>query len=306
MISDRLQAITKGSMFSRRLMLCLILFVVNIASWSSVRAQDVKLDVGVMYGEEGFEQRLDIFQPPRRDTPRAAIILIHGGAGRYGIRSDLYSYGMAFADAGYVVFNIDYRLHTDQDTNRWPAQLDDAQLAVRWIRANASLYNIDPDRICAIGHSFGGQLAALLGTRDAQADTSLVLGEYSSRVACVIDIAGSVDPSQPLRGIGTGEDVRLMGGTLAEMPEAYHDASPLAQVDANSAPFLILHGADDLAVPVEASRLMVDALHTAGVETVYVEYPSVDHFYWIIGGDRWSLVGPISLAFLERHLNPAS
>jgi dipeptidyl aminopeptidase/acylaminoacyl peptidase len=97
-----------------------------------------------------------------------------------------------------------------------------------------------------------------------------------------------------------------MGGTLAEMPEAYHDASPLAQVDANSAPFLILHGADDLAVPVEASRLMVDALHTAGVETVYVEYPSVDHFDWIFGAERWSLVGPMSLAFLERHLNPVN
>jgi hypothetical protein len=100
MNNDRLQAITKGSIFSRRLVLCLILIAVNIAAWSSVHAQDVRVEVGVTYGEDGLEQRLDVYQLPGRDITRAAIILIHGGAGRYGLRSDMSSFAMAFADAG--------------------------------------------------------------------------------------------------------------------------------------------------------------------------------------------------------------
>ncbi len=107
---------------------------------------------------------------------------------------------------------------------------------------------------------------------------------------------------------GPGDDLRvaLMGGTPSEVPERYNDASPLAQVSTDSAPFLIFHGADDEVVPVEESRQFVDALHQAGVAVVYVELPHADHFYWInyqeSGG--WSYVAPETLAFLERQLGP--
>jgi acetyl esterase/lipase len=272
------------------------------------RAQETERQ-GAVYGEvDGELLVVDVYQPLTSDVPRPAVILIHGGAGSYGGRSDLRNHAQALAEAGYVAFNIDYRLFGN-GRYPWPAQLDDVQLAVRWIRANADQYNVDPDQICSLGHSFGGQLAALLGVRDTPTDGDLPLGAYSSRVACVVDIAGSVDPSQPLEGDGSGADIRLMGGTPGEVPEAYRDASPLAQVSEDSAPFLIFHGTDDEIVPVEESRLLVEALHNAGVEVVYAEYPHADHFYWLsaFGSEGpWELVGPETLAFLGRHLQPPS
>ncbi len=264
----------------------------------------------VTYGEVGgAELILDVYQPTVSDTPLPAVILIHGGAGSFGDRSDLVDNAQGLAAAGYVAFNIEYRLLED-GKNPWPAQLDDTQLAVRWIRANAEQYNVDPDRICSLGHSFGGQLAALLGVRDTSTESDLTLGEFSSRVACVVDIAGSVDALQPeidetMQPLMT----LLYSGTPNEVPETYHDASPIAQVAAESAPFLIFHGADDEMVSVEQAREMVDALHKAGVEVVYAEYPHATHFYWInlfeIKGS-WDLIAPETLAFLGRHLHPAS
>jgi acetyl esterase/lipase len=259
----------------------------------------------VIYGEvEGVELVLDVYQPATSDNLLPAVILIHGGAGSFGDRSDMVDHSQGLAANGYVAFNIDYRL-LDGGKNPWPAQLEDAQLAVRWIRANAETYNVDPDRICSLGHSFGGQLAGLLGVRDTATDRDLPLGEYSSRVACVVSIAGGLDATRPYIDENVDAQMALYGGAPSQTMPARLDASPLAQVSADSAPFLIFHGADDENTPVEESRDMVDALHRAGVEVVYVEYPHATHFYWIsffeITGS-WDTVAPETLAFLGRHL----
>jgi acetyl esterase/lipase len=267
--------------------------------------QEIEPQTNVVYGVVAGESLLlDIYQPVAGEAPRPTVIVIHGGAGSYGDRSDLSEHAQALARAGYVAFNIEYRL-LDGGKNPWPAQLADVQLAVRWVRANAAQYNVDPNRIAALGHSFGGQLAALLGMRDTPDSSDLPLTAYSSRVACVVDIAGSVDPTQPLEDIGAGLDVQLMGGTASEVPARYRDASPLAQVSAETVPFLIFHGGDDEVVPVEESRRLVDALHKAGVTVVYIEYPHATHFYWLnfFNPGGWESVGPETLAFLGRCLH---
>ncbi|MBA3867541.1 MAG: alpha/beta hydrolase fold domain-containing protein [Anaerolineae bacterium] len=259
-----------------------------------------------VYGDVGgVELTLDVYEPPPSDSPRAAVILIHGGAGSFGDRSVEADRAEGLATNGYVAFNIDYRL-LDEGKNPWPAQIEDAQLAVRWIRANAAKYNVDPARICSLGHSFGGQLAALLGERETPTGDKVPLAEYSSKVACVVDIAGSLDSLRPINDVTLQSVVTgLYGGTAYEVRDNYLSASALAQVDANTAPFLIFHGADDENISVEESRQMVDALHRAGVEVVYVEYPHATHFYWIsffkIKGS-WDTVAPETLAFLGHHL----
>ncbi len=277
-----------------------------------MRAQDTVQTIKpktVTYGEMGGEKLvLDVYQPTANDTPRPAVIVIHGGAGSFGDRTEMAEYSQSLAAAGYVTFNIDYRL-LQGGKNPWPIQFDDAQLAVRWVRDNAALYNVDPDRICSLGHSFGGQLAALLGERDTPDSGDLPLSKYSSRVTCVIAIAASLDPTQPLKDVGVGLDVALMGGTAKEKPELYKDASALANVDNKTVPFLIFHGTDDEQVPVEEARLLVDALHKAGVEVTYTEYPHAKHFYWLNffePGERWNKVDLEILAFLDRHLHPAN
>ena len=263
----------------------------------------------VAYGEvKGEQLMLDVYEPAPSATPQPAIILIHGGAGSFGDRSDMADHAQGLAANGYVAFTIDYRLLNGLK-NRWPAQLDDAQLAVRWIRANAATYNIDPDRICSLGFSFGGQLAGLLGVRDTAKDSGLPLSEYSSKVVCVISIAGGVDAMHPSLDTLVKVEMDLYGGPPSETLAARLDASPLAQVNADSAPFLIFHGADDEDTSVDESRDMVDALHRAGVAVVYVEYPHATHFYWInffqFKGS-WDTVAPETLAFLGRHLKPTS
>src|SRR4051794_12416390 len=125
----------------------------------------------IVYGTiDGEDLELDVRLPPSRAEPRPAVILIHGGGlVQSGPTRIAHNHAAeALAAAGYVSFNIDYRLFQDDGTNPWPAQLDDVQRAVRWVRANAALYGVDPARIGAFGVSSGGQLAAFLGTRETR------------------------------------------------------------------------------------------------------------------------------------------
>jgi acetyl esterase/lipase len=93
------------------------------------------------------------------------------------------------ASAGYVVFNVDYRLSVGTtDNNPWPAQLDDVNAAFRWVQSNATAYGVDPERIGALGHSSGGQLAAFLGTRPISDRGDANPGTFPERVACVVDL----------------------------------------------------------------------------------------------------------------------
>jgi acetyl esterase/lipase len=210
---------------------------------------------------------------------------------------------MELAIAGYVAFGVGYRLF-DPDTgeNPWPAQLDDAQRAVRWVRANADTYCVDPDRLGAYGHSSGGTLSTAVGVRETRDDSDPDLAGISSRVACVVDISGDTDLTIPYPDTMWNDiNAAMLGGTPEEQPEAYRDASPLYQVDEESAPFLVLHGARDNDVPVEHSRRLVDSLRKAGVEVIYGEFPDADHFTTF---DWLGFNGPWTLAFFGLHLHP--
>lgn len=261
----------------------------------------VTRDVDVTYGEvDGEALLLDVYRPSARPEPRAAIIVIHGGGLSGGSRVSSAYLAEALAEAGYVTFNIEYRLFDfSEERYQWPAQLDDVQRAVRWVRANAEHYGVDPARVCAIGHSSGGHLAALLGVRDTRDNSDPALAAYPSRVTCVVDLAGDAD----LTDMAIAPDyIGILGGGPEEAPETYRDASPLFHVDAQTAPFLVVHGANDEFSPVEQARRLVAALQDAGVEVAYEEIPKGDH---IIAGD-WGTIGPFVLDFLERHLHPAN
>ena len=278
-----------------------------LASLDKASAQEATPEIGfergVVYGEvDGQELLLDVARPPHGDEPRPAMIVIHGGFLVVGGRGDIVQITAELARAGYVAVSIDYRLFSETTgANPWPAQLDDAQRAVRWVRASAGSYGVDPDRIGAIGHSAGGQLASMLGVRETREETDPELAAFSSRVQCVVSIAGYVDLTVPY----TYPDIdaltaATLGGTEDSPPSeaAYDDFSAISFVDEQTAPFLLFHGARDDLVPVEHSRRMAEALHEQGVEVVYAEFPDVEHF----GITGWPLIGPHTLAFLDRHL----
>jgi acetyl esterase/lipase len=260
----------------------------------------VNVERGVVYGVVAGEPLLlDVYRSPPYREPRPAVVLIHGGGMWTGSRAHMELPAQQLARAGYVAFSVDYRL-VDAATgrHRWPAQLDDVQRAVRWVRAHAADYGIDPMRVGAYGWSAGGQLASLLGTRDTR-DAAAPLASYPSRVACVVDLAGDVDLATYTQPPALPEVIALLGGTLQEVPERYRDASPLSWIDGRTAPFLVVHGDQDDVVPIEQSRRLVAALRAAGVDVQHVELAGASH-----EDLAWTRVGEPTLAFLDHHLRP--
>jgi acetyl esterase/lipase len=264
----------------------------------------VLVETDVVYGvADGQRLLLDVYRPRGRWGNRPAMILIHGGGWCAGSKSELRRFAFYLARYGFVGFAIDYRL-AGPDGNRYPAQIDDVQRAVRWVRKNAKAFRVDPSHVGAFGTSAGGHLAAVLGTRETRDDSDPALARVSSRVDCVVDTAGPTDltdPSAPPLSPRVLFAVDLWLGTSRERaPEVYRDASAVTHVSPAAAPFLIFHGVLDDVVPVEQSRRLYRALRGAGVEATLIEMEGTGHLLWY-GRDpqRWLSE---SVAFFRRHL----
>jgi acetyl esterase/lipase len=117
----------------------------------------ISVDKNVPYGEAGgIELLLDVYRPREREDSRPAMLLFHAGGMTFGSRHMMADPATKLAEAGYVAFAVAYRLYSPvNEANPWPAQIDDAQRAVRWVRANATTYRVDPERIASYGHSAG-------------------------------------------------------------------------------------------------------------------------------------------------------
>jgi acetyl esterase/lipase len=177
-----------------------------------------------------------------------------------------------------VAVSPDYRL---APADRFPAQVEDCKAAVRWLRANAATYHVNPDRIGAMGLSAGGHLACMLGVTDRKDGLEGAGGnpEQSSRVQAVVSFFGPTD----LRSPGFSKEaqanhlVPLLGGTVVEKAEAYRKASPVEYVHKDPPPFLFLHGGDDTVVPAHQSRQLAERLRQAGGKARVVIFPGEGH-----------------------------
>lgn len=230
------------------------------------------------------EMKLDLYHPSSPMGVSPGVVFIHGGAWTIGNKSGFRRQAAYLAAKGYVCVSIDYRLSQEAP---YPAALYDSKAAVRWMRANAAKYNIDPDRIAAVGGSSGGQLAALLGTT---ADVRTMEGDggdaqSSSRVQAVVAFNPLTDfvsmlPRTQSPKAATQAIVPFLGGTIAEVPEIYVSASPVAHVSATSAPFLFLHGTGDTTMPYGQSLEMIDALHSVGVRAELYSAKDANHGFF--------------------------
>lgn len=271
-------------------------------------AQNFKTELNVSYGTaDGQKLLLDIYEPTGKVSGlRPAMIVVHGGAWSAGDKEEFADISKALAGLGYVTFSINYRLVTPT-TNKWPAQLDDCQRAVRWVRAHASQYGIDPARIGALGGSAGGHLVACLGTMETRDNSDKDLAAYSSRVTCVVDMAGPTDftvdlAPQVAEGAWTNEQIAiLLGTTFAKNPGGVKAASPLFRVDAKSAPELIVHGRKDTVVPLDQAQRFADALKKAGVEAKLLV---LDCGHGFEGTESLALFLVEMQTFLAKQLHP--
>ncbi len=254
-------------------------------------------------------QKLDLYLPAV--TPgapaRPLVVWVHGGGWESGDRrgvkaKDLVAHGVAVASVGYRL----------SQTAKFPAQIEDVKAAVRWLRAHAGEYGIDPAHVAAWGLSAGGHLVALLGTtgHTRQFDVGENL-DQSSAVQCVVDWFGPSDffhwgdPEAPAAFFDLTDDpiARLLGGSINTRRELTRAANPVDWVDKDSAPFLIMHGDRDTTVPLQQSRELDAALHKAGVESTLIVVSGAGH-----GGPGFTSPENIAQigAFLFRHLAPGS
>lgn len=241
----------------------------------------VALRPDLAYGSAALET-LDLCAPDHPVAPLPGIVLIHGGSSTVGdkraefdVQGDtLADLCMGLASQGFVVASMNYRLaHADP----WPAQVEDAQLAVRWLRTHAQELGLDGRRLCSVGMSSGAYLAVFLGalTKTVPGDRANQYTNQSSQVACVADFYGPVDL---VSWIKTSPDNQaealdlLRGATPTSNPTLYREASPLYAISASSARMLIVQGSTDTEVPESQSRALEQALRRNHVPVQYISY----------------------------------
>lgn len=235
-----------------------LLLLVGMAS-----AQDVgpiKTENDVQYGQVGdVKLHLDIARPEKLDKPAPCIVIIHGGGWRGGNRMAHRPQIVEFAKRGYVSATIGYRLIP----HRFPAAVEDVKCAVRYLRAHAKQYNLDPNRIGAIGFSAGGHLSMMLGVmgKDDGLEGEGGWKDQSSQVQCVVSYFGPTNLGAsdiPVQVQGLVND--FLGSTAEENAEVRKTASPLTYVSQGDAPLLIFQGTKDPLVPHSQALAMIDSL----------------------------------------------
>jgi acetyl esterase/lipase len=248
--------------------------------------------------------QLDLYRPRNPHGKRPAVVLVHGGGWRSGYRTHLTPLAIELAKAGYVAATISYRLAPEA---HYPAAIHDVKAAVRWMRANADRYGVNPDRIAVGGSSAGGQIASLVGVTNGMdkfdpqaADTNI-----SSAVQLILNIDGLSDfTSEEARKYE--DDPRKspssagswFGGRYAEKKALWHEASPTFYVSDSTPPILFLNsarerfhvGRDEMIKKMEARNIPYR------VETL----PNTPHTFWLF--DPWlKPAATIVVEFLEEH-----
>lgn len=286
--------------------------IIRILTASSALTQSLKAPEGatahrdLAYVTNGHErQKLDLYLPYSGEC-LPLIIWVHGGAFRAGNKAN-YAPLEYLAD-GYAVASINYRLSQHKI---FPAQIQDVKAAVRWLRANAETYRLDPDHFGAWGASAGGHLVAMLGTAGDEAEFDV--GEnlnVSSQVQAVVDYFGPTDFLQmdaQLLSDGMIHDTpdspesQLIGGAIQENKDLVARANPITYVSENEPPFLIIHGDRDPLVPHQQSVLLKNALEKVGASVSFYTVAGEGH-----GGFKDPKVAELTSAFLEKHLKPIS
>lgn len=247
----------------------------------------------------GATLHLDIYKPSGNSSQtHPGVVLIHGGGWSSLDKSTMRTMGQLLARYGFVAFAVDYRLFQNRE-NRWPAQLDDVQRAVRWVRANATQYGVNPERIGAFGHSAGAQLAALLGMEDTRDNSDPALAKYSSRVQAVVDVSGPTDFTVDHDSDGDSFLSNFLGVSYAKDPAVWRQASPAFHVSKGDAPFLILHGTQDQDVPLSQSQELSNKLQSVGVPVSLI---TVNDFHTFQTPEARRQLAIQTLAFFGRYL----
>ncbi len=260
----------------------------------------------VEFGKGGDKPlRLNMARLKKRgDKPLPVVVNVHGGGWMMRDKDDPWFTDkvLYLAERGFFAVSIDYRLSGEAP---FPAAIEDCKCAVRFLRANAEKYGINPDQIGAWGESAGGHLVLLMATADEKAGLEGQGGweKYSSRVQAVVSWYGPTD----LRGWKNKKDKdklgpvgQFLGGPEAEKKDLYALASPITHVSADDPPALFIHGAKDNGVPVSQSENMHKALQAKDVSSRLIVIEDSKHGFYNLGPEKTKELYQTSAEFFTK------
>ena len=281
---------------------------------SSTFASVAPTAADLVYADLSEAQKLDLYLPTTGSGPFPLVIMVHGGGFMFGDKAD--GAGLTGVDqlleAGYAVASINYRLSGEAI---YPAQIHDAKTAVRFLRANAAQYNLNPDKFGAWGASAGGNLASLLGTTCGVAEldgAELGYADQSSCVQAVVDWFGPIDflkmdeqfagTSCPAtHDAADSPESKLVGAPIQTVPDLVKTTNPTNYITSDDAPFFIENGTADCNIPPVQNQDFADALSAViGADKVtYVSLEGAGH-----GGEQFET--PENLLLVIDFLNTLS
>ncbi len=224
-------------------------------------------------GDASCSIMLDVFAPAT-PGPWPVVVLLRGGPGGLGARASLDHFATATAARGIVVFNADYR-DSLASGGGFPRPFDDVACAIRFARANATMYGGDPRRVTLAGHSLGAFVGAVVALADDAYGASCLSAQGSGKPDSFVGIAGPYD----LAETDVHDDLAsVLGGEPSALPDAWSAADPLGlAVRGLTIPVALVHGTNDTTVAVNATRALAEALTRADDPALYRELPEGDH-----------------------------
>jgi len=282
-------------------MIRIILPALALLAGAWTPADDITFEAGLEFAKPGGESlQLNLARPKNPSGKTPAILCIHGGGFRAGKREGWDARCKLLAERGYAAATVTYRL---APKSQFPAAVEDCKAAVRWLRANAEKYSIDPERIGVMGDSAGGHLAQFLGVTGGVAPFEGDGGNasFSSRVSCVVNYYGPSDFTKSYgKSVDAAEVLPLwLGGDDTKEHRRHILASPLYWVTPGAAPTLLLQGTEDKYVNHEQAVWMRDRLKAAEVEVEFLSLEGAGHGFKGADAEKaWKA----ALDFLDRHL----
>ncbi|MCH9656543.1 MAG: alpha/beta hydrolase [Planctomycetes bacterium] len=268
---------------------------------------DIIFERDIPYREGHERWVLNVIRPKADSTqPRAAIVLVHGGGWTGGDHYRFSKMGFQLAQAGYVVITPTYRMLQDKP---FPACLHDVKNSIRWLRAHAKKYNVDPDKIGAYGNSAGGTLvltAALTKKQDFEGKGSHqnVSSELQA-VVCSGAVGNMLHPNHSKRAafvyrkLAIGKNRKLPDN---EIKKIMRQASPSSYVRKDVCPIILVHGAKDKVVFIDSTDEFFKAMQKVGADINYLRFEDGSHG---VMGQKGAKTMPAMLQFFEKHLNQA-
>ena len=304
-------------MLTRVIAISLALLAIGAAALGQSRNRPRELPPGVEKHADityasigGRDLLLDVYVPQRNiGRPMPVIVWVHGGGWRGGSKNNI-GRPQSILQHGYGLISVGYRLSGEAI---FPAAIADVKAAMRWVRANASRFGFDPDRVGAWGSSAGGHLVALLGAAHDVEEWDGIHEEnpgISSRPDAVCNWFGPSDflrmndiPGRIDHNAADSPESMFIGGPIQEHPEKAQRANPIRYVSSDDPPMLHMHGERDQSVPYNQSELLHAALKKAGVDSTLYKVKGADHGFRGMEGDTAESLSQRVADFFARTLH---